>query len=173
MRRLLFLVGLAAVLACAVPAAEGNVGTSPGSTPSLPGALVWGNGVFTSRSTFEKWLHRRSQTLTSWRRLHPRALRILLGAEAPPVHFQPSQFAPRKSPRPLLSGATPEASTPRVPIAPIVVVLGLLLVALAALPFPVVAPEWAPGAVMYHHRITLLIVGATLVGAIAIVRLTG
>lgn len=174
MRRVLLLLALAATLAGVVPvAAGGNVGTSSSSTRSLPGALVWGNGVFTSRAQFGNWLHDRQRTFAGWSALHPRATRILVGAEAPPVRFRPSQFAPRRSPAPLLLSGTSDAGAPSVPIVPILVVLGLLLVVLAALPFPVFATFGAPGAVVYHHRITLVIVGVTLVGAIAIAKLAG
>jgi hypothetical protein len=169
----LVLLGLAAALAGVVPAAAGNVGASPSWTRSLPGALVWGNEVFTNRAKFEKWLHSRGQTLVGWSALHPRAMKILVGAEFPPVRFRPSQFAPRNSPRPWLSSGTPDEGRPLFPIVPIFAALGLLLVVLAALPFPVIAPEWAPGAVVYHHRVTLLIVGVTVVGALAIAKLGG
>ena len=174
MRHALVVLGLAATLTGVVPAAAGgDVGVSSTSTLSLPGALVWGNDVFTSRAEFEKWLHSRHRNLVAWSALHPRATKILVGAEAPPVRFRPSQFAPRKSARPLLSSGTSDARAPFVPIVAILVVLGFLLVVLAALPYPVFAPEWAPGAVVYHHRITLLIVGVTVVGATAIAKLAG
>lgn len=152
-------------------AAEGNVGTSPSSTQSLPGALVWGNDVFTSRAKFAKWLHSRHQTLAGWSALHPRATTILVAAEAPPVHFAPAQFAPRKSPRPSLSSRTSDAGAPFIPIVPILVGLGLLFVVVSALPFPVFAPEWIPGTVVHRHRITLMVAGMTVVGAIAIAKL--
>lgn len=174
MRRALVLLALAALLAGVTAVRAGaNVGTSPGSTRSLPGALVWGYDVFTSRAAFGSWLHSRHRTLVGWSALHPRATRILVAAEAPPVRFRPSQFAPRKTPRPLLLSGTSDAGATFVPIVPILVVLGFLLVVLAALPFPVFAPEWAPGAVVYHHRVTLMIVGVTVVGATAIAKLAG
>jgi hypothetical protein len=173
-RGALVLLGLAAMLAGVLPAVAGaNVGTSSTSTTSLPGALVWGNGVFTSRAEFGNWLHRRHRNLVTWSALHPRATSILVGAEAPAVRFRPSQFVPRRSPQPLLPGGTSDVGAPFAPIVPILVVLGLLLVVVSALPFPVFAPEWAPGAVVHHHRITLLIVGATVVGATAIAKLAG
>jgi hypothetical protein len=157
-----------------VPAsASANVGASAASTGSVPGALVWGDSVFTTRASLEKWLERRGENLTTWSAQHPRARRILAGAEAPPVRFRPSQFAPHLSPRPWLSSGSSSTGASLVPIVPIVLVLGLLLVALAALPFPVVAPEWRPGVLVYHHRITLLIVGVTVVGATAIAKLVG
>ena len=97
--------------------------------------------------------------------------RILIGAEAPHVHFRPSQFAPRNSPRPWLPAGAGDRGSSFVPVVPILVGLGLVLVALAALPFPVLTPEWAPGAVVHRHRITLLLVGLTVVGALAIAKL--
>jgi hypothetical protein len=169
----LVLLGLSAVLAGVAPAGAGNVGAAPNSTQSLPGALVWGSGVFTSRAMFDKWLHSRGKTLVIWSSLHPRAMKILVGAETLPIRFRPSQFAPRNSPRPWLSSGTPEAGAHLVPIVAILVASGLLLVMLAALPFPVFAPDWIPGAVVYHHRVTLLIVGVTVIGAIAIAKLAG
>jgi hypothetical protein len=167
------LLALAATLAGVAPAvAGGNVGPLSGSTLSLPTALVWGNDVFTSRARLERWLNGRHESFDGWSALHPRATRILIAAEAPPIHFRPSQFAPRKSPRPLLSAGAADRNSSFVPIVPILVGLGLLLVALAALPFPILTPEWAPGAVVYRHRITLLLVGMAVVGALAIARLT-
>jgi hypothetical protein len=171
-RRPLVLLALAvAVFGVLGRSASANVGPAPVPTRSLPGALVWGTGVFTSRASFERWLRDHRESLTAWTKLHPRATAILVAAEAGPVRFLPSQFAPHGS-APLEEPAEqPVSNHASLPIVAILAALSLALVVLAALPFPVFAPRWGPGAVVYHNRLPLLVSGMTLLVAIVVSKL--
>jgi hypothetical protein len=168
-RRSFVPVALAAALLGCVPAAWANVGPGPAPIRALPGALVWGSGVFTSRAKFGRWLHDRHQTLAGWSKSHPHAAAILVFAEAPPIHFAPWQLAPRSSPPPVLEAIPAGSDT--FPIVAIFGALGLSLVVLAALPFPLLAPRWGPGALVHHNRLAILAAGTTLVVAIVVAKL--
>jgi hypothetical protein len=169
-RRAIVLVVLAAVLAVVPGTARGTVSPRRVSTPSLPGALVWGNAVFTSRASFGHWLGDRHHSYGTWTRLHPRATAILVGAERGTVRFQPSQLAPG-GPAVVEEPIAVPPQTSTFPFVPLLASLGLALVLLAALPFPVLAPRWAPGAVVYHNRLGFLAAGMVLVVAIVVAKL--
>ena len=57
------------------------------------------------------------------------------------------------------------------PLVPLLAALGLALVALAALPFPVIAPHWGPGAVVFRNRLAFAGAGVTLTVAIVVAKL--
>jgi hypothetical protein len=98
-------------------------------TAERPGALLWGNGVFSSRSTFEQWLRKHHKLYRSWATLHP-AGRVILENAARPLRFHRSQYAPAGPPAPPIAAprargsASNEVSLALAGFAALLIVLG-------------------------------------------------
>lgn len=58
-----------------------NAGAATGPRPS---AIVWGNGVFSSRATLADWLKSRGASYNRWARRHPDARAVLEHRRAAP-----------------------------------------------------------------------------------------
>jgi len=51
--------------------------------PGHVGSLVWGDGIFTTRTQLKAWLELHGGDYTYWARHHPRALRLLVHPARP------------------------------------------------------------------------------------------
>lgn len=74
---LVFLPFVLPFVILAAAAVYGAVAPSSLPAPGTEGRLVWGPGIFTSRSEFKTLLEARGGNYERWAKLHPAALRLL------------------------------------------------------------------------------------------------
>jgi hypothetical protein len=174
MRRLVALATFAVVLGGAptpAPAAP-DLRADPGQ--SLPGALVWGNGVFSSGAGLTRWLAAHHETYASWARLHPSGRTILATAASLPVRFRPSQQAPTTSPPPVLPPlAAGGGSGGSGPFFAVLLVLAALLLAAGLVPTRRLGHRFPFAAEVARRRLTCGVVGLAIAVGIAAAKLAG
>jgi hypothetical protein len=175
MRRLLALAALllvalggASTRALAAPDLRGELGQSQ------PGALVWGNGVFSTRAGLTRWLEARHEAYAPWARLHPAARTILATAASLPVRFRRSQLAPTTSPPPELPPLSAEvhAGGWGLPYG-FLGLLAALLLAAGLLPTRRLVPRISLAAEVAQARLICAVAGLAIAVGIAAAKLAG
>jgi hypothetical protein len=137
-----------------------------------PRILLWGNGAFVGRASFEAWLQQHHQRYATWAAAHPSG-RSVLALSVLPSGFRPSQLAPTKGPAFPLTLVDPierSPSRPRFRLDVLLLVLGGLM-AVAAVTLPLGEGRPSVAYALAERRLAVFMAGSAILIGVAIAKL--